>query len=63
MFSTLREHDFLMDGREKKRVKGESEVFSLNNWNDEVAINRNRGDCMWDRFLREDQDFHSGHII
>lgn len=29
-----------MDGREeeKRRVKGESEIFSLNYWNDGVAI-------------------------
>lgn len=54
-----------MDGREeeRRRVKGESELFSLNDWNDAIVLNRNRGDCMWDIFLREDQDFHSGHII
>lgn len=48
LFSTLRQHDFLMDGREegKRRVKGKSEVFSLNDWNGGIALNRNRGDCM-----------------
>lgn len=51
-------------GEEERRGgKDKFEVLDSNDQNDGVVIYRNRGDCVWNRFLREERGFYFGYII